>query len=246
MKKQNLTERTFWICEKCGKEHELKFRFCDQCGTYRTQQTNKRNYIKYFLKDDKRVDYIIIAFSILLFFFTLTTMLFAEIVGSICVWIALFAILLLIPAAFIRLFICKFVKLWLRLITLISTIIFNPILLFLILGFIFVPSAKKTKEQALKKINMNCLVSNCVEIASKPQLYQGKYLCDNLSNLPEYIQEINPVYVWVNEESIMIALMGGMSHYGWKFDNSDSNKWNLYWYDDIHKDLLVSNVVVNY
>ena len=252
MKKQNLTDQAFWICDKCGKEHELRTCFCDECGTSRPFSDNNRvlKKIKSFIKENiifsdlKTVDYIIIAVS---FIFLLISIVIGHIIETAIVYTLLiffFANLLLIIIEFIRLIVCKSIKPWQRIITLLATIAFNPIIIMIILSIVFAFVGRITFEHKLRKIDVNELTRTCIKIAKKPQKFHGEYNAD-YSNLPEYIQKVKPAYVVVDDEEIMVALTGGLSHYGWKLVHKASNVWDFYQYNEAKTRLLISNIVIN-
>ncbi len=49
----------------------------------------------------------------------------------------------------------------------------------------------------------------------------------------------------INDRCVNIALMGGLAHYGWKLKNTESNSWNLYWYNESKYKLIFSDIIIN-
>ena len=252
MEKQNPTEQAFWICEKCGKEHEIRTCFCDECGTSRPFSDNNRvlKKIKNFIKENiifsdlKIVDYVIVALSFIFLLMPIVIGLIIETAIVYTLFIFFIINLLLIIIEFIRLIVCKSIKLWRRIITLLATIAFNPLIIMIVLSIAFAIVRQITFEQKLRKINVNELTRTCIEIAGKPQKFHGEYNV-NYSKLPEYIQKVKPAYVIVEDKMIIVALTGGLSHYGWKLIRKESNIWNFCQYNEGKTRLLNSNIVIN-
>jgi hypothetical protein len=65
-----------------------------------------------------------------------------------------------------------------------------------------------------------------------------------LTGLPPAIVCVKPVYVWIRDDAITIALIGGVDHRGWRFLCNDAGRWTLLAYDEYTQKVLLSNIVI--
>jgi len=238
MKIGKITEELFWKCESCGKEHKLKMLFCDECGAERSDKHFYKNKFREISTNIKAVDWtIMIAAVSLMALFTF---------GNIALipWIVLLSIVLAI-IAFIRLILCKIIKLWQRFLVLIITIVLNPIVLIIAISFVWTISHDRLRER-VNRVDKIELVKACSKIVINPDKYKEKYT-DDFSTLPEYIKNIKPAYVGIDEDSVAVKLKYGPAQYAWLFFQDKNGDWNLNSYRDIkqNRSLLMSNIIIN-
>jgi hypothetical protein len=79
------------------------------------------------------------------------------------------------------------------------------------------------KQRLLYKTDHNELLKACREImvkyknggfsAGKIDLVEERFSKD-IKNIPEIIMNLEPVYIWFGENTVMVALMGGLDHSG--------------------------------
>ena len=240
MKKQNLTEQAFWICEKCGKEHEIITCFCDECGTSRNKKHIIISSTPVAKSNCKSINWFIIISAVCLWVLCILclNLFFAS--------IQLFSLLniILIIGALINLFKCKTIKLWQRITTFLITILLNPIVW--VIGFMMVYSICYDRlQEQVKQIDKISLAEACYQIVIKPSEYKEKYI-DDFSELPEFIQNVKPDYVWVDNESVGIKLKYGPAKYSFMFSQNNKSNWNLSSYHGIkNRTILLSNIVIN-
>ena len=250
MENEKIIKECYWICNKCGKEHKLKTLFCDECGEARPKIRKSNTIIKKVISKNilyyniKLIDWIIMATAFVMLLICVAIGFYDESKFNVCFLVTIMLNLFLIIIAFIRLIACKAMKLWQRTLSLFITILFNPFVAMIILMVVGAVFTGITLSRKIKNVNKIELAKACAEIASKPWNYKKKYY-DDFSELPEFIEQTKPVYVWINDGKIMVALMGGVAHYGWDFVRAESNIWNLQWYDDVKSKILISNIVIN-
>jgi len=240
MKKQNLTERTFWICDNCGKEHELKMLFCDECGTERNKMHIITSSTPVAKSNCKAINLFIIISAVCLW--VLWILCFNSFYASIPLF-SLFNIILII-AALVSMFKCKTVKLWQRITVLLTTILLNPVVW--VIGFMmFYSICYDRLQERVKQIDKISLVEACYKIVMHPSEYKEKYI-DDFSALPESIRKIKPNYVWVDNNSVGVKLKCGSAKYSFMFSQNNNSNWNLSSYYGIkNRAILLSNIVIN-
>ena len=155
MKNGKITEKLFWICGKCGKEHKLKMLFCDECVA---EHSDKHFYKNKFHEIEipsriKAVDWLIMIGAVCL----MSLCFFNDI--KLIAWLVLISIILII-IAFIRLLLCSTIKLWRRLIVLATTILFSPFVLIIISAFVLSFCRDKLRERA-NRVDKIALVEAC-------------------------------------------------------------------------------------
>jgi len=134
MNNKKIIKILYWKCGNCGKEHKLKTLFCDECGEARPVIHNdhpvmeiiKKNLRSSILFSDRRIiSLIIVILSFVFLIMSIFSIFFDVELFNHSLIIIFFLNLFLIIIAFSRLIICKTIKLWERIFTLVVAICFD-------------------------------------------------------------------------------------------------------------------------
>ena len=231
---------SFWECPNCKKEHKIKTLFCDGCGEPRPEKEKIKIILRNKISDNqsysniKKVDWFIMicAFCLPIFIFSLFLLILVANLSE-NIWIYFFGLLILLSLVLIiyalrRLYICKSIFLWQRVLVLWVTILFNPITIFIIFMFVALCFGPRGCMSKTRRTNKSKFSKACSEIVLNKNLYNSEYSKD-FSDLPGFIKDTKPVYVWINENHIKIAISKRPS-YGWKFSQNTNGIWSLYSY----------------
>jgi len=239
MKNEKVIKECYWICNNCGKEHKLKTLFCDGCGEERSNNHSYKDKIHEIEipTSIKVIDWLImIGAACLMVFFFLNG------IRHVVWWFSISIILIII--ALIRLFICKTIKLWRRLLVLVTTILLSPIVLAIAFSFVLSICRDILQERA-NRVDKIALVEACSKIVINPNKYKEKYT-DDFSELPEFIEKIRPFHVWLDEDTVCVKLKYGSARYSFLFFQDINSNWNLNSYYGIkNRTVLLSNIVIN-
>ena len=134
MKNEKIIKERYWICGNCGKGHKLKMLFCDECGEARPMIYNDHTVMEIIKKklrnsilfsDRRIISLIIVILSFVFLIMSIFSIFFDVELFNHSLIIIFFLNLFLIIIAFSRLIICKTIKLWERIFTLIVAICFD-------------------------------------------------------------------------------------------------------------------------
>ena len=248
--KNNDNKEKFWKCEKCNLEHKIPTLFCDGCGAQRPEKEKIKIFLRNKISDNqsylniKLFDWFImisaIVISAIIIVCIFSNNKFLE---SLIVWLLILPFVLTI-IAFIRLFVCKYIFLWQRFIVLGISTLFNPIISIFILTLILSCFGPRGCMSKTNRTNKSKFVKACSEIVLNKNLYNNEYSND-FSELPEFIKSTKPVYVWINETNIKVAIIHKRPSYGWKFSQNTDGTWALYSYFENELNLLKSDIIIN-
>jgi len=254
MKTRKITEELFWKCESCGKENQLKMLFCDECGAecsdnhvyknkcHKVEVLTKKTNIEPF---DWFLMIVAFGFAIMFFFHVAST-------KSLEGWfnnIVTFSLINIgiIFLAFMRLILYRTIKLWQRFTVLGISAFLNPVVLllsFMSVMIVFSEISTDVIKVRNKFISKKSLAKACSEIILQPNKYKSEYSKD-FSELPDFIRELEPSFITIKKKCITIHKNKTFADYGWKFEENNNQKWNLYSYMHNESDLLLSDIIIN-
>ena len=240
----------FWKCEKCNLEYKIKTLFCDGCGEPRPEKEKIKIILRNKMSDNQsysninKVDWFIIISAI-----TIPVMIVVcassnnNFFEGLIIWLLVLPFILTI-IAFIRLFVCKYIFPRQRFIVLGISTLFNPIISIFILTLIFSFFGPRGCMSETNRTDKSKFAKACSEIVLNKNLYNSEYSND-FSDLPEFIKNTKPVYVWINETNIKVAIILRRPSYGWKFSQNTNGIWSLYSYFENELNLLKSDIIIN-
>ncbi len=247
--KNNDNKEKFWKCEKCNLEHKIPTLFCDGCGAQRPTKDKINVILRNKISDNQsysninKIDWFIIISAIvipvMIIVCAFSNINFFE---DLIIWLLVLPFVLTI-IAFIRLFVCKYIFPRQRFIVLGISTLFNPIISIFILTLILLCFGPRGCMSETNRTNKSKLSKACSELVLNKNIYNSEYSKD-FSDLPGFINSTKPVYVWISEKHIKIAISRRPSH-GWKFSQNTDGNWALYSYFENELNLLKSDIIIN-
>lgn len=107
----------------------------------------------------------------------------------------------------------------------------------------FVNGIKMDFRKTDKKIasipdhRLDKLIHDC-ELAASKMTNEQTYTRDD-KNIPAEFTDLNPSWVYITTDKVMIEFMGGFAHNGIVARKSDSGTWSLYHYNDGPKETRI-------
>jgi len=236
-----------WRCLECGAEHADNILFCTACGAERVRaETDAAVPTGWWHRRSTDVVLVVAALVVCLgtltgaavkFFGLCTGTPIAAVIGALLMLNCLLAPALLL-LALLRLCCSRALRLGHRVVVTVVILILNPMTWISTL-------TQASWAHRMNAADTNALVQACTYIIQHPNEFQKEYHSfKGLTGLPPAIACVKPVYVWIRDDAITIALIGGVDHRGWRFLCNDTERWALVSYDEYTQKVLLSNIVI--